>query len=171
MNIQGEHEFSVPPLSLPESGPGRTWRDLDLDELNRYDAIQLFVQRARAARPDFEITEGNRSGYRQHLPPAGWVTAGDRTCRCPDENTLARGTADTPLPQSGHSKRRSAQSAATAPDDARRDRMELRSPPSPKNKRCSSKSQFLRAASHSKRLRQSAATGTTCRRDLHADQQ
>ncbi len=59
LNIQGEHEFPVPPLSLPESGPGRTWRNLNLDELNRYDAIQLFVQRARAARPDFEISEGN----------------------------------------------------------------------------------------------------------------
>lgn len=59
LNIQGEHEFPVPPLSLPESGPGRTWRAPDLDELDGYDAIELFVQRARAARPDFELSEQN----------------------------------------------------------------------------------------------------------------
>ncbi len=59
LNIQGEHEFPVPPLSLPETGPGRTWRTLATEELNRYDAIQLFVQRARAVRPDFDLSDEN----------------------------------------------------------------------------------------------------------------
>ena len=59
LNIQGEHEFQVTPLPVPEPGPGRTWRALDPDELARYDAAALFLQRARAVRPDFVLKPEN----------------------------------------------------------------------------------------------------------------
>ena len=56
LHIYGEHEFPVPPLALP---------DLlcvpPLETLSRYPAVALFVQRAVAAKPDFELTRENAS--------------------------------------------------------------------------------------------------------------
>ena len=59
LNIQGEHEFQVRPLSVPEPGPGRTWKSLDPEELAAYDATELFLRRAQAVRPDFVLTPHN----------------------------------------------------------------------------------------------------------------
>src|SRR5690606_22781655 len=56
LNIQGEHEYSVPPLSLPQPGPGQTWLAPSPAQLDGYDGIVLFVQRARAVQPDFALT-------------------------------------------------------------------------------------------------------------------
>lgn len=55
LRVRGEHLFVVPPLSLP-SGPER--RE-SAEQLARYEAIQLFVDRARAVRPDFRLTDDN----------------------------------------------------------------------------------------------------------------
>ncbi len=54
LQLRGERVFPVPPLSVPdpESVPG-------IGDLFGYGAIDLFVQRARAADPEFELTEGN----------------------------------------------------------------------------------------------------------------
>jgi predicted ATPase/class 3 adenylate cyclase len=51
LGLYGEHEFPVPPLTLPDlkSPP-------PLESLTQYEAVRLFVERARAARPDFAIT-------------------------------------------------------------------------------------------------------------------
>jgi predicted ATPase len=48
---RAEWEFPVPPLPLPT--------DVSLAELERSPAVALFVDRARAVRPDFALTEGN----------------------------------------------------------------------------------------------------------------
>ena len=54
LHLSGEQEFSVPPLSvpdlqhLPEAGT-----------LSQYDAVALFVDRARAIKPEFETTHEN----------------------------------------------------------------------------------------------------------------
>jgi predicted ATPase/serine/threonine protein kinase len=54
LHIYGEHEFPVPPLAVPDS------RSLESAEgLSQYSAINLFLQRATAVKPDFEITEEN----------------------------------------------------------------------------------------------------------------
>ena len=54
LHIYGEHEFAVQPLALPDPA------DLPpLDQLADYPAITLFVERARAARPDFGLTADN----------------------------------------------------------------------------------------------------------------
>jgi predicted ATPase/class 3 adenylate cyclase len=51
LNVSGERRFDVPPLTLPSA------RDTSNPEyLLGNDAIRLFVERARAARPDFELT-------------------------------------------------------------------------------------------------------------------
>ena len=53
LRIAGEQEFPVPPLSVPEPG----WDDPDL--LMRSEAVQLFVERAAAVRPEFSLTPAN----------------------------------------------------------------------------------------------------------------
>jgi non-specific serine/threonine protein kinase len=54
LHLYGEHDFRLPPLDLP---------DLDRSDnpatLAGNEAVQLFVQRARAARPDFQLSEAN----------------------------------------------------------------------------------------------------------------
>jgi predicted ATPase len=56
LHVYGEHEFPVPPLALPDS------RFLPLvDALSQYSAVALFVERAIAAKPDFELTRENAS--------------------------------------------------------------------------------------------------------------
>lgn len=54
LHIQAEHLFEVPPLPLldPRSLP-------DLAALSRNAAISLFVQRAQAVQPDFQLTTAN----------------------------------------------------------------------------------------------------------------
>jgi predicted ATPase/DNA-binding CsgD family transcriptional regulator len=54
LRLSGEHEVPVPPLDLldPRRLP-------DLETVARTDAVTLFVQRARAARPDFGLTAEN----------------------------------------------------------------------------------------------------------------
>src|SRR5262249_48148831 len=52
LHLQGEHVFIVRPLPLPI---GET-----LDEISRtWSAVSLFVDRARAVRPDFKLTDDN----------------------------------------------------------------------------------------------------------------
>ncbi len=53
LRLYGEHEFAVPPLAVAPAG------DLAPDRLLGYAAVALFVQRARAVRPDFELTPAN----------------------------------------------------------------------------------------------------------------
>jgi predicted ATPase/DNA-binding CsgD family transcriptional regulator len=54
LRVSGEHEVPVPPLAVPDPG-----RPPPLPELAGYGAVALFVQRARAVRLDFAITEDN----------------------------------------------------------------------------------------------------------------
>jgi transcriptional regulator with XRE-family HTH domain len=54
LHLSAEHEYPVSPLAAP------TPQHLpELDVLSRYDAIQLFVQRARAVKPAFQMTDEN----------------------------------------------------------------------------------------------------------------
>jgi predicted ATPase/DNA-binding CsgD family transcriptional regulator len=54
LGVPGEALFAVPPLSLPD--PRRLPA---VEVLPRYEAAGLFVERARAVRPGFALTEGN----------------------------------------------------------------------------------------------------------------
>ena len=54
LHIQGEQEFPLPPLALP-SGTS----PLPVHELTQYAAIALFLQRAMAIKPDFDVTTAN----------------------------------------------------------------------------------------------------------------
>ncbi len=51
LRVRGEHEYPVPPLALPNL------TDLpSLEALSQYAAVELFIQRAQAIKPDFHIT-------------------------------------------------------------------------------------------------------------------
>jgi predicted ATPase/DNA-binding XRE family transcriptional regulator len=54
LHLAAEHEYLVPPLPVPSPR-----HFSELDALSSYDAVQLFVQRARAVQPGFTLTEGN----------------------------------------------------------------------------------------------------------------
>jgi len=56
LHVYGEHEFPVPPLALPDSPSA-----LPVEVVSRYPAVALFVQRAVAAKPDFELNRENAS--------------------------------------------------------------------------------------------------------------
>ncbi len=54
MRVPGEWLYPVPPLDVPkERAPA------DLEAAAQYPALELFVERARAARPDFKLTPEN----------------------------------------------------------------------------------------------------------------
>jgi predicted ATPase/DNA-binding CsgD family transcriptional regulator len=54
LHLRGEYEFTVPPLALPDLThlPER-------EVLSQYAAVSLFLQRAQAAKPDFQMTPTN----------------------------------------------------------------------------------------------------------------
>jgi predicted ATPase len=54
LRLSGEHEFSVPPLPVPPAG-----MRLDPADLQRYASVSLFVERAHAVAPGFELTDAN----------------------------------------------------------------------------------------------------------------
>ncbi len=54
LHVRAEHEFAVPPLSLPDP------KNLpDLAALSQYEAVALFIQRAQAIQSDFQVTSTN----------------------------------------------------------------------------------------------------------------
>src|SRR6266478_4822514 len=56
LHVYGEHEFPVPPLAIPDS---RSVPSVQV--LLQCPAVALFVQRATAAKPDFELSRENAS--------------------------------------------------------------------------------------------------------------
>ncbi len=54
LRVRAEHEFAVPPLALPN--PTHL---PELSEFSHYAAIALFIQRAQAVKPDFQVTPVN----------------------------------------------------------------------------------------------------------------
>ena len=54
LHIYGEHEYSVSPLSLPNAS-----RQASLEQLTQYEAVRLFIERARAAKPGFTVNNSN----------------------------------------------------------------------------------------------------------------
>lgn len=87
LRLRGEHEYTIPPLETPDpaqwAAPGATSatggasgasgasgrsaprlghatpRPIDLEQIARYPAIALFIERAREVKPDFRLTNAN----------------------------------------------------------------------------------------------------------------
>ena len=56
LHVYGEREFPVPALGVPDAQAKTS-----LDALSQFPAVALFVQRAVAAKPDFELNQQNAS--------------------------------------------------------------------------------------------------------------
>ena len=56
LHAAAETTITVPPLPVPETGVQ------NLDAVSQYDAVKLFLARARAVRTDFELSEANAVG-------------------------------------------------------------------------------------------------------------
>ena len=56
LHVYGEREFPVPALGVPDAQAKSS-----LDALSQFPAVALFVQRAVAAKPDFELNQQNAS--------------------------------------------------------------------------------------------------------------
>jgi predicted ATPase/DNA-binding SARP family transcriptional activator len=54
LRLYGEQEYSVPPLSLPDPNQMPS-----IDRMSQYEAVALFIQRALAVKPDFQVTNDN----------------------------------------------------------------------------------------------------------------
>ena len=54
LGVSGEQEYPVPPLGLPDPANLPS-----LARLSQYEAVALFIERARAVKPDFEVTNDN----------------------------------------------------------------------------------------------------------------
>jgi predicted ATPase/class 3 adenylate cyclase len=52
LRVYGEQEFAVPPLELPDHK-----RLPPIERLTQYEAVRLFIERAKAARADFSVTD------------------------------------------------------------------------------------------------------------------
>ena len=57
LSVPGERLWRVPSLSMPTN----RLADVPVQELHNYDAIRLFVHRARSVSPEFVLTAGNSS--------------------------------------------------------------------------------------------------------------
>lgn len=97
LRVQGEHEYPVPPLQTPDP---RFLRPLQV--LVGYPAVDLFVQRARAVRPDFIINSANATMLAQICAsldglPLALELAAARLKLLPPQELLARLAQNTSL--------------------------------------------------------------------------
>jgi len=59
LHLRAEQQFVAAPLAFPVLPPHPAPGQIDLAALLKSPAVQLFLQRAQAAQPDFELTAGN----------------------------------------------------------------------------------------------------------------
>ena len=59
LHLSGEQDFPVPPLTLTDSGAQILEGEDLVTTLTQYDSVRLFIERAVAVKPDFEVTSEN----------------------------------------------------------------------------------------------------------------
>jgi predicted ATPase len=90
LHIDGESDLAVPPLGLPAGT-----QLPPIDELTRYEAVRLFVERAQAVKADFAVTEQSAPAvveicHRLDGLPLGIELAAARVRLLPPQSMLAR---------------------------------------------------------------------------------
>src|SRR5207237_4490361 len=92
LHVSGEQEFSVPPLGVPDL---EHMPSASVEQLSQYEAVALFIQRARLVQPDFEVTNENAPAvaeicYRLDVLPLAIELAAARIRLLPPEAMLPR---------------------------------------------------------------------------------
>ena len=104
LRLSGEHEYAVPPLTLPPPGTYPTVATLAFSE-----AVALFVARSQAVRPDFALTDANAARHRRHLPgprrPSARARARRRAGEAARPGGDARAARAPPRPADGRRSR------------------------------------------------------------------
>jgi predicted ATPase/class 3 adenylate cyclase len=59
LHLSGEYAFPVPPLALPDPSHFQGTAADVVSTLSHYTAVELFIQRAQAVKPDFQVTSAN----------------------------------------------------------------------------------------------------------------
>jgi len=133
LGLRAEHEYPVPPLSLPADLTGAP-----VAELAASPAVALFVDRARAARPGFALTDSNAAAVAEicrrldGLPLAIELAAA--RIRLLDPNALLRrlatsldalGTGAVDLPERQRTLRATVEWSVGLLDDAERSLLEV----------------------------------------------
>lgn len=90
LRLAAEHEYPVPTLATPDPECM-----LAAEELTQYDAVELFIQRAQAIKPDFVVTSANAPAvaeicYRLDGLPLAVELAAARIRLFPPEALLSR---------------------------------------------------------------------------------
>jgi predicted ATPase len=128
LQLRAEHEYPVPALSVP-SGPGA----VQIEQLASSPSVELFVDRARAVRPDFALTPENTGAVAEicrrleGLPLAIELAAARTRLLAPDallarlENSLdALGTGPVDLPERQRTLRATVEWSVGLLDEAER---------------------------------------------------
>ncbi len=97
LQVQGEHEYLVRPLALPDTGSAGS-----IDAISEYESVRLFIERARAARSSFAITHENAPAIAEICTrldglPLAIELAAARTRILPPEAMLVRLSARLPI--------------------------------------------------------------------------
>src|SRR5215467_11263619 len=90
LHVRGEQEYAVPPLAVPDPKPVP-----DLVALSQYEAVALFIARAQAVKPDFQVTNANAPAVAEICArldglPLAIELAAARTRLLPPDEVLAR---------------------------------------------------------------------------------
>jgi transcriptional regulator with XRE-family HTH domain len=103
LHVYGEHTFPVPPLTTPADPrryPARAERLLE------YEAVRLFVERARAVQPEFRLTDANTAAVvaiclRLEAQPLAIEQAAAHSARLTPPQILARLETGLEVPAAG----------------------------------------------------------------------
>ena len=120
MGIGGEVTFVVPTLAVPDPGSPPP-----LDALMRFDAIRLFTERARIARPDFALTEANGAAVAEICRRLDGMPLAIELAGLARATAARRGDPHPPGRSVRAADGREPDRAAETPDAARHDRVEL----------------------------------------------
>ena len=90
LHLQAEHEFTVPPLALPNLN-----QLPEYEALSHYAAVSLFVRRAQAILPAFQVTPANARPIAEICVRLERITAGHRTGGSPYQTVATTGTPGT----------------------------------------------------------------------------
>ena len=88
LRVYGEQEYPVPSLKLPRQG-----RLPPIDRLSQYEAVRLFIERAKAAKARLLGDQRKRPGGGRDLHEVGRTAPGHRAGRRSDQAAAAQGDA------------------------------------------------------------------------------